>query len=321
MAGSRNGAGVKAAGTSARRHGGWALALLVGAGAAAAAEPPQKPLIDGFVAHSGLPRSAVVSAKPEIVVAIRDRDALRPGEGAQKVRLQGEAADEEMAGRLGYHSMRSSVEINCETRRDRVVEMEVFPQHNLKGPGQKRPVPGGWVQPSEDAYLADVIRTVCRAPRPALAEAAVEAPQLRPALNPAAKAPTHPAPTALAKAAPPPAVLARSEPPRSEHQPVGSEPPMPRLMTVVAPASPPQPRAGTATLQAQVGALNTETDARRALDRLSPALPRGLSTRVETATVGGRTYYRAMITGFAAAAEAQAFCAEQRRRAAPCMVR
>ena len=305
-----------------------ALALLVGAGAGGAAEPAQKPLIDGFVAHSGLPRSAVVSVKPEIVVAIHDRDALKPADGAQKVRLQGEAADEEMAERLGYRSMRSSVEINCETRRDRVVEMEVFPQHDLKGPGQKRPVPGGWVQPSEDAYLADVIRTVCRAPRPAAAEVvaqvATETPQLRPALDTATKPSPRPAasaPARAAKAVPPPLILARSEPPGPA--PARSDPPAPRLMAVVAPApaSPSPARTPTPTLQAQVGALSSEAAARRALDKLSPTLPRGLSTRVETATVGGRTYYRAMITGFAALSQAQAFCVEQRSRAAPCMVR
>ena len=295
---------ARAAGRTGR-NGGWALALLIAAGAAAAAEPPQKPLIDGFVTHSGLPRTWVVAVKPEIVVAIRDRDALKPGEGAQRVRLQGEAADEDMAERLGYRSMRSAVEINCETRRDRVVEMEVFPQHDLKGPGQKRPVPGGWVQPSEDAYLADVIRTVCRAPRQVQAQAGTEALQLGPAVT--AKPPPRPGPVVLAKTAPPPPTKAEA----------------PRLMSLVTtavPAAPsPSPSPSAGRLQAQVGALDTEADARRALDKL--ALPSGASTRIETATVGGRVYYRALVSGFAAPAQAQAFCAEQRRRAAPCMIR
>lgn len=281
------------------------MALLVGAGAAAAAEAPQKPRIDAFVAQSGLPRSWVVSVKPEIVVAIRDRDSLNPGEGAQKVRLQGEAAGEEMAERLGYRSMRSSVEINCETRRDRVMEMEVFPQHDLKGAAQKRPVPGGWIQPSEDAYLADVIRAACRAPTPPQPQTVTEVPQLRPAVSATARTPPRPAPSAAP---------ARPGPTRAE-------PPAPRLMTVVAMAAASAPPPAAGRLQVQVGALNSEADARRALAKLTPALPAGLAPRVETVTVGGRTYYRAMITGFAVAAQAQAFCAEQRRRAAPCLVR
>jgi cell division protein FtsN len=300
---------VAKAGNTAGRIGSWAFVLLVATGAASAAEPSQKPLIDAFVAHTGLPRGWVVAVKPEIVVAIRDRDALKPGEGGQKVRLQGEAADEEMADRLGYRSMRSAVEINCETRRDRVVEMEVFPQHDLKGPGQKRAVPGGWVQPSEDAYLADVIRTVCRAPRAVQAQAQTdaEAPQLRPTLSATAKPSPHPAPAVLAKATPPapPAAPAKVE--------------TPRLMTLVTAAAPVATPTAAGALQAQVGALDTEADARRALDKL--ALPSGISTRIETATVGGRIYYRAVVAGFATPAQAKAFCAEQRRRAAPCMIR
>ncbi len=242
-------------------------------------------------------------------MAIRDRDALRSGEAAQKVRLQGEAADEQMAERLGYRSMRSSVEINCETRRDRVVEMEVFPQHDLKGPGERRPVPGGWVQPSEDAYLADVIRAVCRAPSPpAPAETQAAAPRLRPTVIAAAKAPV-----ALARAAPPPSVAPAAAAPRAEPA---------RLMSLVmAPVAPLSAAPATGGFRAQVGALNTEADARRALDRLAPTLPRGVSTRIETATVGGRVYYRALVAGFSAPAQVQAFCAEQQRRAQPCLIR
>lgn len=288
--------------------GGWVLALLVG-GSAAAAETPQKPQVDAFVAHSGLPRTWVVAIKPEIVVAIRDRDAVRPGDGPQKVRLQGEAVDEAMAEQLGYHSMRSTVEINCDTRRDRVSEIEVFAQHGLKGAGQRRPVPGGWIQPSEDAYLADVIRAVCHPSRPAPDAAPArlaEAPQLRPTLSAAPKASSRPAP-----------------PPGPGPARPGSEPSPPRLMTLVAAmpaaAPPPPPTGGRA--QAQVGALNSEIEARRVLDRLAPALSAGLSTRVEVATVGGRTWYRALVAGFAGPAQAQAFCAEQRRRDAPCLVR
>lgn len=295
------------------RASGWALALLVGA-SSASAEPPQKPQIDAFVAHSGLPRSWVVAVKPEIVVAIRDRDSERPGEGPQKIRLQGEAADDAMADQLGYRSMRSVVEINCDTRRDRVAEIEVFQQHALKGQGQKRPVPGGWIQPSEDAYLADVIRAVCRPARSTQAAAAVaEAPALRPALSAGQKTPPRPAPVALARAAP-------SPPGRGQF---GLDTPPARLMTLVAtqPARALTPPVSVGRTQAQVGALNSEAEARQVLGRLSPGLPGGLSTRVDVAVVGGRTYYRAIIAGFATPAEAEAYCTDRRRSAAPCLVR
>ena len=287
------------------------MALLASAGAAGAAEPSQKPLIEAFVTHSGLPRGWVVAIKPEIVVAIRDRDTLKVGESLQKVRLQGEATDEDTADRLGYRSMRSVVEINCDTRRDRVVEMEAFPQHDLKGAGQKRAVPGGWAQPSEDAFLADVIRAVCRAPRPAPSEIAAASPPLRPSTSPD-HAPPRSTPAPIARP-PQPAVAEAVAPARSQ-------PPPPRLMSVV--ATLPSGRSGApagAGFRAQLGALDSEADARRVLDGLT--LSPGLSAQVEPATVGARTYYRAMVMGFGGKAQAQAFCAARRRQAAACLIR
>jgi len=210
--------------------------------------------------------------------------------------------------------MRSVVEINCETRRDRVVEMEVFPQHDLKGAGQKRAVPGGWAQPSEDAFMADVVRAVCHAPRTVASAATAESPQLRPAISAPGHAPQQFTSAPVARPAPPrpaAAEVAASARPQSS---------APRLMTVTATLPPGRSSpAATPDLRVQLGALNTEADARRVLDSLT--LAPGLSTQIEAAAVGGRNYYRAVVTGFAAQAQAQAFCAARRRQSAPCLIR
>jgi len=239
------------------------------------AEPPspgRQKQVDQFAQRTGLPRASVVAVTPDLVVAIRDRDALAARAPADPVRLQGEAVDDEAAARLGWRSMRSVVGVNCESRRDKVLELEVFDQPALKGPGRKRPVPGGWVQPSEDAYMSDVIRAVCRAaPR---AEAAPQAPSEAPA-------PPTPAPKPAPPALKPPQLRPASAPP------------------------PPKPASGGPAVQ--LGALDSEADARRLLSKAGPLGP-GLSTEIQAAQVGTRTFYRARIIGFATRREAQAWC-------------
>lgn len=245
----------------------------------------QKPMIDTFVSRTGLPRTWVVSVKPDIVVAIRDRDGLVARTPGEKVRLQGDVVDDEAAQRLGYRSMRSLVEINCETRRDRVVEMEVFSEHNLKGAGQKRALPGGWVQPSEDAYMADVVRAICRA-----------APQRS---DP--PPPPEPSPAVLK-----PAIVAT--PPKPT--------PRPAPQSIAPPVTPTR-----GNLAVQVGALDTATAAHRTLSGLAGLIAAPLATQVQPARIGERTFYRALVAGFRSRAEANTFCAAVTRQGGSCFIR
>lgn len=334
------------------------LAIAGHAVAAGSGQPSQKSRLDAFVTLSGLPRGWVASIKPDIVVAIRDRDALGDRNPGDKVRLQGEVIDDDAADRLGYRSMRSVVEVNCETRRDRVVEMEVFSDHGLKGTSQGRTLPGGWVQPSEDAYMADVIRVVCRAtpkrsgtvlarqdaPEPPTVEPARRAPPA-PASPPPVSKPPVPAPQAppvLAKAEPPPARPPAATPPRtpSPDGPIATAVVhTPREPAPVAQASPPQAKsepkpppappklqvkpltASGGPVTVQVGALDSEADARRALKALSSLMAGAMTPQIQTAKVGERTFYRAVIAGFATRAEANAFCAAVTRKGGDCLVR
>ncbi|HEX5380473.1 MAG TPA: SPOR domain-containing protein [Phenylobacterium sp.] len=269
MSGSSPLAGRGARRVAGRLAGATALvACLAQAGASVAQAGPPKAMIDVFATRTGLPRSWVVSVKPGMVVAIRDREALASRNPADKVRLQGEIVDEEAAERLGYRSMRSVVEINCETRRDRVVEMEVFSVPNLKGVGQLRNVPGGWVQPSEDAYMADVVRTVCRstprttlarqdppdeappprvAPRPPVAKPpvavnappAAKAPVLTPAIAPAPSVSrSPPAPPVSADAPIVTAVHPRGDPEAATPTPASTFAQAPSAAPASAPAAP-----------------------------------------------------------------------------------
>jgi hypothetical protein len=341
------------------------LASLALPGLAVAQSANQKIQSDVFAARTGLPRAWVVSNKPGVVVAIRDRDSLGARTPGQKVRLQGEVVDDEAAERLGYRSMRSVVEVNCETRRDRVLEMDVFDSPNLKGTAQKRTVPGGWVQPSQDAYMADVIRTVCRgAARPAepvVAAAPSPAPSI---VRPVAPKPTvrepisrileAPAAVFSAVAAPPP----EARVPVSPEAPITTAPRLPRLVeasgptpaqmsppalaappatpvaaapTRLAPAKPrpkvpapapgPVHRAVAGGLAVQVGALDSDADARRALKAVANLTTGGFVPAVQPMKIGDRTFYRALVSGFADRADAQAFCTQVTRRGGTCLIR
>lgn len=239
-----------------------------------------KPMIDAFVERTKMPRNAVVVVKPDIVIGLRSLPAVHSA--ADKLTLQGEVIDPEAVARLGYQSMRSLVAINCETRRDRVVEMEVFSLPNLKGASQKRALPGGWVQPSEDAYMADVIRMICK---PQLPQAvAIDVPPNPPTLKPTV------------------GLGPRPKPP----------------VSLPAPAAAPRP-AGTAI--AQVGAVDSEAAAQAMLKKLGDLITPPLTNRVEVAQVGGRTYYRAQITGFTSRPSAVAFCAKIVARGGSCLAR
>ena len=333
-----------------------AATFLVLAGAAfagaAAAEPNDASLSANqrrAIAASGLPRPSIVSVKPDMVVAIRSRGTPSAGGGViEGVVLQGEVVSSNAAQVMGYRSMRSTVNVDCVRRRDLVVKMAVYSEPNAQGEVVNRQVPGGWVQPSPDAYLSDVMRSICASvPRTAVAETPA-APPTKVRSAPAPK--ETPAPV-VAPVAPPNSIslpartrtamlnadrpvptsvdarMARGDelqeaaapPPSREHAEV-------RLRPMVAPpAPPPTKKAPTAPkaaapkpaaskpsapgkISVQIAASPTEAQAREALARVKGRVKAPLSTSVRSVTVDGKAYHRALINGFQNRAEAQAFC-------------
>ena len=86
------------------------------------------------IAASGLPRASIVSVKPDMVVAIRNRGTPSAGGGViEGVVLQGEVVSTNAAQVMGYRSMRSTVNVDCVRRRDLVVKMAVFSEPNAQG--------------------------------------------------------------------------------------------------------------------------------------------------------------------------------------------
>lgn len=296
------------------------------------------------IVSSGLPRASIVSVKPDMVVAIRNRGTPSAGGGViEGVVLQGEVVSSNAAQVMGYRSMRSTVNVDCVRRRDLVVKMAVFSEPNARGEVVNRQVPGGWVQPSPDAYLSDVMRSVCASvPRTAIAETPAIAPvKIRSApepkappapivvphgaVSPPARARTamldedRPVPTSVAARMarldePPTAPLSQKPAPEVHLRPAIAPPPVAK-----APASkPPAPPvakpvvsrpAKPGKVSLQIAASPTEAQAREALARIKGRVKAPLSTSVRSITVDGKVFHRALINGFQNRTEAQAFCA------------
>jgi hypothetical protein len=306
------------------------------------------------ISASGLPRASVVSVKRDLVVAIRNRGTSKGGVLVEGVTLQGEVVSAEAVRTLGYKSMRSTVNVDCARRRDMVTRMIIYPESKGRGEGVQRQVPGGWIQPSPDAYLGDVIRAVCANVAPAPMTVPVEKTTRTPPIaRPVRQAAATPAPRIARPPVPPEplppaapygselmvtAVGVRPAPQPSAQQVSQAAPPPPTLRPSVAPPAlpavkpaprpvapppkrePPRASATPGKVRVQIAAVAAAANAQEALAKLGK-LPAPLGRSVQAATVNGRTVHRALVTGFATRAEASAFCAKVERRGGACFIR
>lgn len=311
-------------GTAGRRQARFARATTLALVAAAtlttpASAEPLTPAQRRALSASGLPAAAVVSAKPDLVVAVRSRGAVRADGIIEGVELQGEVVSSAAAQTRGYRSMRSTVNIDCARRRDQVVRMTIYPEAGAKGAPITRQVPEGWVQPSPAAYLSEVMSALCASvPRAAVTKAAAPKPErwdipLR-TLGEAPRRAAPPAPTILSASAIAPAALADPDLPlptsldaRIGRAPAAEE----AAVEASAPPAPaPAPRAARpGKVAVQIAAAASERQAREALAKVKGRVAPPLATEVQVVSVEGKTFHRALVTGFATRAEAQAFCA------------
>ncbi|WP_374453317.1 SPOR domain-containing protein [Phenylobacterium sp.] len=293
------------------------------------------------VSASGLPAAAVVYVKSDLVVAIRSRGTPAAGGGLiEGIVLQGEVISDEAERVIGYRSMRSTVNVDCVRRRDLVVKMTVFSEPQARGVAINRQVPGGWVQPSPDAYLGRVLRAVCgpaqqveAAPSPEPAKPVKATPAkavpFKPAAKPAKGAPAkvaalapdpppagppvpdEEAPMRTAVVAPPsvPAPVAVPAPPVAPSAEAASRPALalrPLTPAAVREAAAKPKTAGKVAVQ--IAAASSEPLAREALAKIKRKVTPPLSSAVRSAVVDGKTFHRALVIGFQTRAEAQAFC-------------
>jgi cell division septation protein DedD len=290
----------------------WRLGLLLAAGvclpapagaqtAATEASFPagttRQAVLDWLRQSTNIPPERVASVSPDSVVAIMARSA-ESTPGAYRVVIRGEVVDAKAFAKDGVLSWHASVYVDCTAGRARQGAITGYPARNLLLGGRTtQSADTDWRSGSEEAHLKGVREAVC-----------VE--DFRwPLAGPAQV-------TAAAERAKPPAP---SLPVRQ-----AARPPAPSPAPLPAPPQPAPPVSASGNVAIQLAAMSDPAKAEALLDLTRRKYPKrmgGLTTRVEAVAAGGATLHRALVEGFASAAEAQAFCTALTAAGQPCLVR
>lgn len=257
-------------------------------GVAAAQESPafpasldREPLLFWMQRETDILPERVVAVTPQALTSIVSTFPASAGQ-PPRVIIRAEALNAETFARTGSLSWHVSLSADCTGQRVRLGETTGYPQRNLLGERrQLREAETEWRPPGRGTALESAWRAACEADF----KGPFGARSVRVAQEAAPAAASAPEPS---KAAPKPA----------------------------APAS--AARAGA--LVAQVGASPSDADARSLIAGLGSRLG-GREAWVEKADVGGRTWYRAVVGGFATSSDANDFCAGLKAAGRGCFVR
>ena len=310
-----------------------ALAAAGCAGAAAAADAPQasypksRALADVAAwigADTPLQLSQVVDVGPAAITAVTSAAPTGEPRGFL-ANIAAEAVDPAIAQQEAILSWTMPVEIDCEKRVVRLGDMTGYPTRDLRSGGRLvRSADSAWVAPAPAAPLGVVVHALC------------DRDYKRPFANTAKVASGKP-PRPEPPPGPPPAVVNLKPPtvprPLTEAAAKGATSPPASPTSEVGPAAgepapkPLKPRAiahGTSPYIVQAGASPSADEANAILVRLQKkfATPMaGLKTEAVSAVVDGKTVYRAQISGFAGAADANALCEQLKSSGHACFVR
>lgn len=271
----------------------WAVAGLASAQDAPAfpASLEREPLLLWLQRETDIMPERVVAVTPQAITSIVSTFPASGGQGPRAV-IRSEALSAETVARTNALSWHVSLNADCSGRRVRLGETTGYPQRNLLGDRMPlRAAETEWRTFERGTALDAAWRAVCEAgyKGPFAANTLKVAQETPPTAAPGpAAAPERPAPVARQAQAPAP-------------QPAAST-----------------PRRGG--LAAQVGASPSDADARSLLSGLGSSVD-GRDTWVEKAVVGGRTWYRSVVGGFADAGEANGFCAGLKAAGRGCFVR
>lgn len=238
----------------------------------------------------------VVAVTPQAVTAVVSNFPAAANQGPRLV-IRAEALSPETHARTGALSWHVSMTADCAGHRVRMGETTGYPERNLLG-GRRvlRPAESDWRVPDAGTALDNAWRMAC------------DARFLGPFQDPATSisqvdAPASEAAAPLAATSPPAAAEPVKAPPRSHRPPPALTP------------APIAPHVGG--LAVQIGSFPDKASANAAL----VALGNGRSHALEQAVVNGRTWYRAVVSGFANASEANDYCARRRAAGGGCLVR
>lgn len=253
----------------------------------------REPLLAWLQQETDIEPGRVVAVTQQALTSIVSTFPSAPA-AEPRVVIRAEALNAETHDRIGALSWHVSMSADCKGRRVRLGETTGYQQRNLLGDRKTlRAAETGWRTPEAGTALDAAWRSVCQADF----RGPLQASALKVARPDAPLATTPPAPVVATAAV-------------SAEKPTAKPAPKPRA----AAATP-----GGATV-VQVGASTSETEARALITALGARLG-GRRAWVETAQVAGKTWRRALVGGFANAADASRFCAELKAAGRACFVR
>jgi cell division septation protein DedD len=248
----------------------------------------REPLLAWLRRETDIGSDRVVAVTPQALTSIVSTFPAGPG-AEPRVVIRAEALNAETFARTGALSWHVSMSADCKGRRVRLGETTGYQERNLLGDRKTlRAAEAGWRTPEPGTALDAAWRSTCQTDfKGPFQTAAVKVAQPD---GPLAE-PTAPAP-AVKTAAPPAAK----------------------------PAAKPSAAAAGGGMVVQVGASTSEAEARALITALGASLA-GRQAWVETAQVDGKTWRRALVGGFADAADASRFCAGLKAAGRGCFVR
>jgi hypothetical protein len=282
-----------------------------------------------IVSDTPLQLAQVVDVGPSAVTAVTSAAPTGDPRGFL-ANIVSEATDPSIGRQEDILSWRIPVEIDCDRRAVKLGDMTGFPSRDLKSsPRVVRQADTQWVAPSANAPLGAVLKAMCdrdfkrpfaggtkvasaRPPAKARPEPPPGPPPVVVALNP----PTKPQPLSSAAGANTPS--ATPDKPAEKPAPKAVTPPLREKPAPVAIAH------GASPYAVQVGASPSQDDAKALLGRVEKKFAgdlAGLKTDVAAATVDGKSVYRALISGFAGAGDANRLCEALKAGGQACFVR
>lgn len=236
---------------------------------------------------TSLAPSQVISIGADMVVGFAQTGSLDPVTGYIKgAELRGEALTPQFTKVIQGRSSLATLDVNCTTSSALIHQTKIYSKGNLSGEVTVLAGSGNWITPPKTAYLSEAIDAICRADF---------------------KRPLRDGPeTVVAVAAATPAKAP---------------------VVIAAPSTPTAPPAATSTVrgsEVQIVAASSAQAAETIRQQVAQRLPQIAANRpyrIETAVVGGRTYYRGLFGGFADRASATAFCRTLSASKIGCLVR
>ena len=285
-----------------RRATGAVLAALIAGGAAAAApsggdypaSTSESDILRWVAARTSVARGMILMIEPRAVIALSARP-LPPNGALARAELREELTGADAKTR----SARFLVDLDCSSRRYRIIERRMYALPDLRGEPQSDLQARPWAPVEEASPIARAWQAACTPgfiyPYAPLIAAA-----------PAVPPPRQPPPRIQAAAAPPPA----SEAPA--WQPSAVPTPSPSRSIVTGPYT------------AVLGAYSVKANATAASEKVDRILANEMVGRrkaLVAAAVRGVSYTVLSVSGFASAEEAAGFCTAARAIPLECLVR